>query len=58
MRKFRPWVIGFGILAVVTVIAANIFDTMLGKEDMKDEPAWVEPDSIAGELRIEQIVND
>ena len=58
MRKFRPWVIGFGILAVVTVIAANIFDTMLGKEDMKDEPAWVEPDSIAGELRVEQIVND
>ena len=58
MRKFRPWVIGFGILAVVAVIAANIFDTMLEKEDMKDEPAWVEPDSIAGELRVEQIVND
>ncbi|MBR0195344.1 MAG: hypothetical protein IJQ32_03805 [Paludibacteraceae bacterium] len=58
MRKLRPWVIGFGILAVVAVIAANIFDTMLGKEDMKDEPAWVEPDSIAGELRVEQIVND
>ena len=58
MRKLRPWVIGFGIIAVVAVIAANIYDTMLEKEEMKDEPAWVEPDSIAGELGVEQTVND
>ena len=58
MRKFRPWVIGFGIIAVVAVIGANIYDTVLEQEDLKEEPAWVEPDSIAGELTVEQIVND
>ena len=58
MRKFRPWVIGFGIIAIVAVIGANIYDTMLEQEDLKEEPAWVEPDSIAGELMVEQIVHD
>ena len=58
MRKFRPWVIGIGIIAVVAVIGANIYDTVLEQEDLKEEPAWVEPDSIAGELTVEQIVND
>jgi len=58
MRKFRPWVIGIGIIAVVAVIGANIYDTVLEQEDLKEEPAWVEPDSIAGELTVEQTVND
>ena len=58
MRKFRPWVIGFGIIAIVAVIGANIYDTVLEQEDLKEEPAWVEPDSIAGELTVEQTVND
>ena len=58
MRKFRPWVIGIGIIAVAAVIGANIDDTVLEQEDLKEEPAWVEPDSIAGELTVEQIVND
>ena len=58
MRKFRPWVIGFGILAIVAVICANIYDSMLEKEDLKDEPAWIELDSIASELMEEQVVND
>ena len=58
MRKFRPWVIGLGIIALVAVIGANIHDSILEQEDLKEEPAWVEPDSIAGELTVEQIVND
>jgi len=58
MRKFRPWVISFGIIVLVAVICANIYDSILEKEDLKEEPAWVEPDSIAGELTVEQTVHD
>jgi hypothetical protein len=55
MRKFRPWIIGLGILAVIAVICANIYDSMLEKEDLKDEPAWVEPDTTAVDTLV---VND
>lgn len=58
MRKFRPWVITIGILAVVAVIGANIYDSVLEKEDLKEEPAWIEPDSVAADLTVEQIVHD
>jgi hypothetical protein len=54
MKKLRPWVIAIGILAVIAVICANIYDSVLEKEDLKDEPAWVEPDTTA----VETPVND
>lgn len=58
MRKFRPWVISFGIIVLAAVICANIYDSILEKEDQKEEPAWVEPDSIAVELMVEQTIHD
>jgi hypothetical protein len=50
MKKLLPWIVGFGILAVVAVICANIYVSVLEKEDMKDAPAWIEPDTTAVEV--------
>jgi len=42
MKRLLPWLVGFGLLAVVAVIAANIYDTVVYNAE-EDEPAWVEP---------------
>ncbi|MBO6305896.1 MAG: hypothetical protein J6M55_00160 [Paludibacteraceae bacterium] len=42
MKRLLPWLVGFGLLAVVAVIAANIYDTVIYNAE-EDEPAWVEP---------------
>lgn len=45
MKKILPWIVGFGILAIVLLIGANIYDSIAEQEALKEEPAWIEPDS-------------
>ena len=40
MKRLLPWLVGFGIAAVIAVIAANVYDTMIYDAD-EDEPSWV-----------------
>lgn len=46
MKKILPWLVGLGIVAIVVLVCANIYDGMVEMEDAGSEPAWVQQDSI------------
>ena len=46
MKKILPWLVGLGIVAIVVLVCANIYDGMVEMEDAGSEPAWGQQDSI------------
>ena len=53
-KKLTPWIVGLGLLAVIAVICANVYDHMRENEDMQEEPAWIAQDSVP----VVEVAND